>query len=62
MRIDGKYWAGMVAGAGLGLLLGAAFVEMGALTSSHRAWASVLGIILMTVGNVAYWRLHKLGR
>jgi hypothetical protein len=42
-----QFWTGILAGAGIGLLLGAALVEMELLTLQSKAWVSVLGILLV---------------
>jgi hypothetical protein len=52
MRFTKQFWAGLLAGLGLGLLSGAALVELGLLATSHKAWASVLGIVLFGVGRI----------
>jgi hypothetical protein len=51
----------VIVGVGFGLLLGAALVELGALTSGHKAWVSVLGIPLVIAGNVAHRRIRGRG-
>ena len=50
------FWCGLLAGLGLGLLLGAALVELEALTTQRKAWASLLGIVLVGVGGIVGWR------
>ena len=52
MRPTGQYWSGAIVGVGFGLLLGAAFVERLSLTPNNTTWASVVGIVLIRVGNV----------
>jgi hypothetical protein len=47
-----QFWCEGLAGVGLGLLLGAAFVEVEFLTLRSKAWCSVLGIVLVGVGSV----------
>ena len=47
-----QFWCGGLAGVGLGLLLGAAFVEVEFLTLHSKAWCSVLGIALVGLGSV----------
>lgn len=37
-----QFWCGLLAGAGIGLLLGAALVELELLTIHSQAWVSVL--------------------
>ena len=46
------FWCGLLAGVGVGLLLGAALVELEALTSQHKAWVSLLGAVLVGVGGL----------
>ena len=41
-----QFWCGLLAGAGIGLLLGAALVELELLTPHRKAWVSVLGIVV----------------
>ena len=50
------FWCGLVAGVGVGLLLGAALVELEALTSQRKAWVSLLGAVLVGVGGLVGWR------
>ena len=45
-----QFWCGLLAGAGIGLLLGAALVELELLTLHRKAWVSVLGIVLVGSG------------
>jgi hypothetical protein len=45
-----QFWCGLLAGAGIGLLLGAALVELELLTLHSKAWVSVLGILLVGGG------------
>jgi hypothetical protein len=45
-----QFWCGLLAGAGIGLLLGAALVELELLTLHSKAWVSVLGIVLVGGG------------
>jgi hypothetical protein len=47
-----QFWCGLLAGAGIGLLLGAALVELELLTLGNKAWASVLGIAVFAGGAV----------
>ena len=42
-----QFWCGLLAGAGIGLLLGAALVELEVLTLHSKAWVSVLGLVLV---------------
>jgi hypothetical protein len=50
------FWCGLLAGVGVGLLLGAALVELEALTSQRKAWVSLLGAVLVGVGGLINWR------
>jgi hypothetical protein len=45
-----QFWSGLLAGAGLGLLCGAALVELEWLTLHSKAWVSVLGCVLFGAG------------
>ena len=47
-----QFWCGVLAGVGVGLLLGAAAVELEWLRLDHKAWCSVLGILLFGAGTV----------
>ena len=50
------FWCGLLAGVGVGLLLGAALVELEVLTTQRKAWASLLGAVLVGVGGLIGWR------
>jgi hypothetical protein len=50
------FWSGLLAGAGVGLALGAALVELELLTLHRKAWVSVLGILLVGGGSLVGWR------
>jgi hypothetical protein len=50
------FWCGLLAGVGVGLQLGAAFVELELLTSHRKAWVSLLGAVLVGVGGLVGWR------
>jgi hypothetical protein len=50
------FWCGLLAGVGVGLLLGAALVELEVLTTHRKAWASLLGAVLVGVGGLVGWR------
>jgi hypothetical protein len=49
-RFTKQFWGGLLAGVGLGLLLGAALVELELLASGRKAWVSVLGILAFGAG------------
>jgi hypothetical protein len=49
-RMGRRFWAGVLMGNGLGLLLGAALVEQGLMTFDHKAWVSMAGILLAFLG------------
>ena len=53
---DANFWCGLLAGVGVGLLLGAALVELEVLTSQRKAWVSLLGAVLVGVGGLVGWR------
>jgi hypothetical protein len=42
-----NFWCGLLAGVGVGLLLGAALVGLEVLTSQRKAWVSVLGAVVV---------------
>jgi hypothetical protein len=50
------FWCGLLAGVGVGLLTGAALVELGALATDRKAWVSVVGILLVGAGGLVAWR------
>jgi hypothetical protein len=50
------FWCGLVAGVGVGLLLGAALVEIGALATERKAWVSLVGALLVGAGGFVGWR------
>jgi hypothetical protein len=50
------FWCGLLAGVGVGLLTGAALVELGALAIGHKAWVSLVGAVLVGVGGIVGWR------
>jgi hypothetical protein len=45
-----QFWMGLLAGAGLGLMLGAALVELELLQPDRKAWVAVSGSLLMLAG------------
>ena len=56
------FWCGLLAGVGVGLLLGAALVELDVLTAQHKAWVSLLGAVLVGIGGLVGWRDQSGGR
>lgn len=50
MKFGRTFWAGLIAGMGIGLMLGAALVELDLLGTGHKAWASLLGALLFGAG------------
>ena len=57
-----SFWCGLIAGVGVSLLLGAALVELELLTSQQKAWASLLGAVLVGVAGFVNWRAQSGGR
>lgn len=55
-RLGTKFWAGVLVGVGLGLLLGAVLVEQELMTLHRKAWVSVTGVILAALGQAIAWR------
>ncbi|HLJ91925.1 MAG TPA: hypothetical protein VKU02_01900 [Gemmataceae bacterium] len=45
-----RFWAGVLMGIGLGLLLGAALLEQNLMAVDRKAWVSVTGIVLAFLG------------
>ena len=50
-----QFWCGLLGGAGLGLQLGAVFVEQEWMTLHRKAWVSVLGCLFVGAGGVVIW-------
>jgi hypothetical protein len=50
-----KFWAGVLVGIGLGLLLGAVLVELELMTIHSKAWASATGIVFAFLGQSMAW-------
>jgi hypothetical protein len=46
------FWCGLLAGVGVGLLLGAALVELGTLATDRKAWVSLVGALLVGAGGL----------
>jgi hypothetical protein len=51
-----NFWCGLLAGVGVGLLTGAALVELGALRTDRKAWVSLVGTLMVGAGSVVGWR------
>jgi hypothetical protein len=57
-----QFWCGLLFGAGVGLLLGAALVELELLTLHSKAWVSALGCVVVgAAGCLAGWRGRRGG-
>jgi hypothetical protein len=54
-RMGRRFWAGVLMGIGLGLLLSAVLVEQKLMTANSKAWVSVAGIILTFLGQSIAW-------
>jgi hypothetical protein len=54
-RMGLRFWAGVLMGIGLGLLLGAVLVEQKLMTVDRKAWVSVTGIVLAFLGQSIAW-------
>jgi hypothetical protein len=52
MKFTKQFAAGLIAGTGPGLMLSAALVELDLLGLGHKAWVSLLGIVLFFAGLV----------
>jgi hypothetical protein len=50
------FWCGLLAGVGVGLLVAAALVELGALAADRKAWVSLVGALLVGAGGLVAWR------
>jgi len=61
-QVGPKFWAGVLVGVGLGLLLGAALVELELMTLQRKAWVSVTGIVLVALGQTIAWRAVRRGQ
>ena len=47
-----QFWGGIIAGIGVGLLLGAALVELELLSLHSKAWVSASGCVLVGIAGV----------
>ena len=52
MRFTSQHWTGLLIGVGLGLMLGAALVELELLTLGRKAWVAILGSLFFLVGGL----------
>jgi hypothetical protein len=50
-----RFWAGVLLGIGLGLLIGAVLVEQELMTLHRKAWVAATGIVLAGVGQALAW-------
>jgi hypothetical protein len=55
-QLGTKFWSGVLVGVGIGLLLGAGFVELEMMTLHRKAWVSLTGIVLAGIGQAIAWR------
>jgi len=53
-QAGGQFWAGVLIGVGIGLLVAAGLVELELMTLHRKAWVSVTGIILCLLGQAAF--------
>jgi protein-S-isoprenylcysteine O-methyltransferase Ste14 len=54
-----KFWAGVLVGVGIGLLVAAVLVEQELMTLQRKAWVSVTGIVLAVIGQTIAWRVVR---
>ena len=52
MTFSKQFTGGLLTGLGLGLMLGAALVELELLTTQQKAWAAFLGAVLFGIGGI----------
>lgn len=57
-----QFWCGLLAGLGVGLVLASALVELEVLSPTRKAWASLVGAVLVGVGGLVGWRGQAVGR
>jgi len=55
-QVGTRFWAGVLVGLGIGLLVGAALVELELMTLQRKAWVSVTGIALAVFGLAMVWQ------
>jgi hypothetical protein len=58
-QVGTNFWAGVLVGVGIGLLLGAALVEQELMTLQRKAWVSLTGIVLVGIGQIIAWRVVR---
>jgi hypothetical protein len=61
-QLGTKFWSGVLVGVGIGLLLGAVFVELELLTLQRKAWVSVIGSVSAGIGQVIALRSVRRSR
>jgi hypothetical protein len=52
MRFTTQFYGGLLMGLGLGLMLGAVFVELEWLTLQHKAWTAFPGALCVAIGGM----------
>jgi hypothetical protein len=55
-HLTAQFWGGVLFGLGIGLLTGAALVELELLALQHKAWVSLTGILVAGIGQWITWR------
>src|ERR1700688_3576971 len=52
-QLGRQFWAGVLVGLGLGLMIAAAFVELELMGLHRKAWVSLTGAVLVGLGRAA---------